>query len=448
MDEHGKEVKKTLKKKPAQKPEQPEEVKKTGTKKAVQKPEQPEDLPAVQSSEGNSDAQGEETQEREPKKVKTKVKKKPPKQQQLDEQQQQQEPEHQQQQQEKPAQQQEQLQQQVDDDMGATPAQLPQWFQCPSCDFQVVGLVLGTGPDNQDQMSRTHCCLSCERGHGCHDKYWCSGVPGKYLKTAVLPDVERPAHYLLHMPEKTGAPAPAVLFLHGGMTYIWPESLAQDLQQMLDKNPLARRCVIVCPFASEGEPLAEVSSYRRKKDRHGNDIAYVDDFNEDLVMQTFLAACRELGPEQVDFSRLSATGYSMGGQGAWNLALRHGSTLAAVAPLAGRCSWKGDSWGSMEQILAELQHVRVRAYANAEDTSAVNWQDFTWLARRLGHDRNPTERKWSVGTGRAATCYSWGDQFHVTILEGSRNNHNCWDAVLHEEDNFGLFAWLMDQRRC
>lgn len=339
------------------------------------------------------------------------------------------------------------------------------WFQCPGCTLVVTGLVRGSGPENQHNISRTHCCKKCELGGGAqgilHDRNWCAGVPGAIFREVSIPSSARPSHYLLHLPEQSQdgsamIPAPAVLFLHGGMTYIWPEQHHKDTFGFLDANAAARKCVVIAPFATPGEPLSVVEGwtvqgqrrFREKKDRHGNIISYIDQFDEQLVWETFLAACRQLGPRQVDFSRLCVTGLSMGGQATWNIAVRYGSQLAAAAPLAGRCSWKGVAeYANAEKCSEQMKGLPLRSYAVSEDTSAVSEQDFRWAARGNGHfDREEQIR--DIGRQRSAKCISFGPDLQLHMLlgmtrtDGRPENHNCWDAVLREDDTFGLFTWF------
>lgn len=103
---------------------------------------------------------------------------------------------------------------------------------------------------------------------------------------------------------------PAVLWLHGAMTYIWPETLYKDLRRCVDANAVARRMLIVAPLATCGEPLAVVSETRRKENRYGVEEPYVDSFDADRTWSAFLAVCHALGPERVDFGRLCVTGLS------------------------------------------------------------------------------------------------------------------------------------------
>mmetsp|Transcript_112535 Transcript_112535/g.363390 ORF Transcript_112535/g.363390 Transcript_112535/m.363390 type:complete len:407 (+) Transcript_112535:56-1276(+) len=172
----------------------------------------------------------------------------------------------------------------VDAGQGSQTVEAVQWFQCPSCDKTVTGLVRGTGPENTDLMSRTHCCRCCQNGSG-HDAHWCAGLPSQMFREVEIPgdDPSSPplrAHYLLVEPhERKARPAPALLWLHGAATYTWPETLCKDVQAFVDANPATRGFAVIAPLATSGESLAEVSDWRRKQDRFQNDVPYVETFH-------------------------------------------------------------------------------------------------------------------------------------------------------------------------
>lgn len=262
------------------------------------------------------------------------------------------------------------------------------------------------------------------------------------LKEATIEGFDKAAHYLYHVPDGV-SDAPAVLFLHGGVTYVYPETLWWDIRNLLEKNAVAReRFVVIAPFATVAEPLAVVSSTRRKADRFGNDKPYVDDFDHDLVWNVFMEACRSLGEGRVDLSRLHVIGYSMGAQSAWNIMARYGSQLAAAAVFAGCCSWQAFGWDSEDTIFENLKQLATRSYHGEEDTGTYSWRDFQWLAERSGVPRDPVERVESHVDGMTLKAYSWGDLLQLFLMRGTSSAHCCWDEVLHNEGSFKLFSWL------
>ena len=126
------------------------------------------------------------------------------------------------------------------------------WFDCPGCNEVVTGYATGSGPGSEGRMSRSHCCLSCEAQPGQHDPTWCARTPKSMFREASVPSCDERCHYLLHVPDLAEGhlPVPAVLWLHGGMTYMWPEEHWKDLDAFLSRNAVARNCVIVAPFAT------------------------------------------------------------------------------------------------------------------------------------------------------------------------------------------------------
>lgn len=321
-----------------------------------------------------------------------------------------------------------------------------QWFACPGCDRTVTGMVRDLGPRNEHLISFTHCCKKCEAGCGHNDDWWCAGTPSSMMHSVELPGAERPAHYILWTPpgDKAPKPAPALLFLHGGLTYAWPETLHLEVDRVLQTNAAARSFVIIAPFATKGEPLALRSGYRRVKDRFENDVAYVDAFKPKLTWQCFVAACRKLGPELVDFSRLCITGFSMGAQATWMIAADNGSSLAAVAPMAGRMPWPDDAWANADQIAAQLQHLPIRAYSVDTDDTTYAKKDFHWMAERRGLPREHSFRMHSLAAepGAELRIHSWGERLQLNLVQGYAEGHNCWDLVYRAEHSFGLFRWM------
>ena len=262
------------------------------------------------------------------------------------------------------------------------------------------------------------------------------------FKEATVNGTDAPAHYLYHVPDGA-AESPAVLFLHGGLTYVYPETLWWEIRTLLHKNDVAReRFVVIVPFATAGEPLAVVSSTRRKADRFGNDQPYVDDFHDELVWTLFLDACRALGEGCVDFSRLYVIGYSMGAQSAWNIMGKYGSQLAAAAVFAGCCSWQAFGWDSEDIVFENLRHLAVRSYHVEADSKTYSWRDFQWLAEKRGMVKVPVERAEAHVQGMSLKAYCWDDCLQLNLMQGTASAHCCWDEVLHNEGSFKLFSWL------
>ncbi|CAE7683004.1 unnamed protein product [Symbiodinium pilosum] len=77
----------------------------------------------------------------------------------------------------------------------------------------------------------------------------------------------------------------------------------------------------------------------------------------------------------------------MGAAGVWDLAIRYGDFLAAVAPIAGRCHWPENSWPMSSptphpQVTQHLQLLPLRAYQTNTDMYADNpTEDMEWLCK-------------------------------------------------------------------
>lgn len=259
----------------------------------------------------------------------------------------------------------------------------------------------------------------------------------------MVPGCDAPVHFLLHVPEERHTSLPAVLFLHGGVTYVYPESLWWDVRGLVKKNQVVReRFVVVAPFASVREPIAVISKTRTKANRFGVTVPYVDDFDVELTWQTFLLVCQSLG---CDMSRLSVVGYSMGGQAAWDLMCRHGSHLAAGVPFAACCCWKGDSW-KLQDVVLNLSRVTIRSYCGKADTT-YSWRDFSWIAERRGRAPYPWQRNQDHADGVSTEVFEWDWRLQLCLVSGTASCHCCWDVVFHNEESFLLFTWL-EQIHC
>lgn len=328
----------------------------------------------------------------------------------------------------------------------------PAWFPCPGCDRMVTSLTYNSAFTARHHIySPTHCCVDCEhgasRGH-CEDPWSCAGVPRGMFKELWLSGVEAPAHYLLHDPgPKAGAGSrlPAILFLHGSMTYLYPETLWWDVRDFIERNHVAREhFVLVAPFASAGEPIAKLSSWT-KPNRFGVDVPYIESFDADHTWATFLGA---VGSGRVDTARFHVVGFSLGGQAAWNLALRYGSQLASIVPIAGCCSWPQDSWAMQDACLNKLRRLVIWCYCGELDTQAVSWRDLWWLADSRGLAVKPKVGFEQKACGTELLVHEWDCSLRLSLLRGDAGTkcHCIWNAILHHEDAFSLCRRLLGVR--
>lgn len=116
-------------------------------------------------------------------------------------------------------------------------------------------------------------------------------------------------------------------------------------------------------------------------------------------------------PMQVDEDRITLTGLSMGGFGAWHIACDHPNMFAAIAPLCG---------GGMAWCAKLIKHLPIRVYHGEEDTDVL-----------------PVYSQLMVDGVRAA-----GGKVDFTLMPGVK--HNCWTYAYEETD---LLKWLSEQVR-
>jgi len=336
-----------------------------------------------------------------------------------------------------------------------------QWQKCASCDLVIVGI----DPDKAETayqtygVSRSHCCLGCELGEGYHGPDWCCGVPQDNVVEVTIEDQDSPnlhalkAHCYVRLPDEdaVAAPWPTLLFLHGCGTFLWPETIHLDISKFVEVNEVARNFVVIAPLASQGEPLVVVSRSRRGK------AVQPERFHEKRTWDAFIAACRVFGPTRVDFSRLCVTGFSMGGEACWTIALQHAPFLAAAAPMAAHCPW-GEEWTHGEAAASSLpppycwreRALPIRAYAGEADWHGSRlFEDFRRLACRRGQAAAVQHKQVFAVTDMPKTqvcVHSWGERLQLGILQGHSSGHNCWDLIYACEDVFGLFSWMSSSR--
>jgi predicted peptidase len=115
----------------------------------------------------------------------------------------------------------------------------------------------------------------------------------------------------------------------------------------------------------------------------------------------------------IDPDRISLSGMSSGGRGAWVLGARHPEIFSALVPMGGY---------SATSEVPKLTRIPIWALHNGDD--------------------------WVVGVGNTREMIRLleeaGGKPRYTIYESSGNGHNCWDQAYNEGQ---LFAWLQAQRR-
>eukprot|EP00438_Fugacium_kawagutii_P025019 Skav230765 [mRNA] locus=scaffold4583:21605:22477:+ [translate_table: standard] len=274
----------------------------------------------------------------------------------------------------------------------------------------------------------------------------CAGVPASSFRSVKV-RAGGVQHYLVHDPG--GDLLPVILFLHGANTFIYPETLWWDVRDLVSQNKTCRdNFIVIAPFCSIGEPIVHLGD-RTKQDRFYNEVPNVKRFDPEVTWDFFfsaLQALQEEGKQRCDLERLHVTGYSMGGQAAWNLACLYGSWLASAAPMAARCAWEDDACEREESILAELESLPIWAYAGKFDNAVVSWRDFWWLADSRHKTTKATETTIATESGVTATMYTWSADLCLGLLDGIPTDHRCWEAVLHCEEVFQLFSRMLSAR--
>jgi len=151
--------------------------------------------------------------------------------------------------------------------------------------------------------------------------------------------------YLLYLPEDYGQdPAkkwPLILFLHGS------EERGEDPE-------IVRREALPRLLDEELDlPAIVLSPQCRSKARWS-----------DMMQELVALLDQVLSTHAVDNSRIYLTGISMGGYGAWELAVRNPQQFAAVVPIAGGYDPKG---GLTFDAICSLKHVPVWAFHGQRD---------------------------------------------------------------------------------
>jgi predicted peptidase len=115
----------------------------------------------------------------------------------------------------------------------------------------------------------------------------------------------------------------------------------------------------------------------------------------------------------IDPDRISLSGMSSGGRGAWVLGARHPEIFSALVPMGGY---------SATGEVPRLTKIPIWALHNSDD--------------------------WVVGVGNTQEMIrlleAAGGHPKYTIYENSGNGHNCWDQAYNEGQ---LFTWLQNTRK-
>ena len=147
--------------------------------------------------------------------------------------------------------------------------------------------------------------------------------------------------YMLYTPANAQPDMPLIVYLHGS------PGRGSDLSILTDTDGFPQ-------YLADGL-LGEIPAYvlipQLSADKRGWELA------TETVMQLIDKVCEE---NQIDRSRISLTGHSMGGTGTWNLALAYPDVFSRIAPMSG-------SADTTSVTLSILKNIPVWAFVGDND---------------------------------------------------------------------------------
>lgn len=194
--------------------------------------------------------------------------------------------------------------------------------------------------------------------------------------------------YIVRQPRLLLEKNPTILFLHGAGS-------RGDDPRLLEENAFLRSPYI----CGEASPFLVFAPQCREN-------TWFDVFEQ---LKAFVSVIR--ADPHVDSERIYLMGNSMGGYGAWQLAMSLPGVFAALVPICGG----GMSWNAVR-----IAHPPVWAFHGKEDTVVPPMESISMVE----------------SVNRA------GGHAQLTLLDGV--GHNSWEfAYTHEP----LFDWLLRQRK-
>lgn len=220
-----------------------------------------------------------------------------------------------------------------------------------------------------------------------------------------------PFRYLLLPPHggvEAGKTYPLILFLHGaGERGNDPQKLMPHFPTQMARPEWRERfpCFLLVPQCRDGKQWVNAPW----SDQESTPLAEEPSGDLQMAMAVLEISLETL---PVDRSRVYLTGLSMGGFGAWELAMRHPDLFAALAPCCG---------GGDESQVARLKDLPI--WTAHGDADRVVWpirsQRMVEALRKAGNDLQYTEYP---GVG-----------------------HNSWTPFFGDPD--GVVPWLFEQRK-
>jgi predicted peptidase len=192
-------------------------------------------------------------------------------------------------------------------------------------------------------------------------------------------------NYCVYKPKNTDGKKPLIMFLHGAGERGNDVSLVcKNGLKVIDEQNLELDCYIVAPQCpADTFWAAKVESIKR--------------FIDDMIMFY-----------NIDESRISLTGISMGGFGTWFTAMAYPDMFCAIAP----CCGGGMPWNS------HVLKMPVKAFHGANDKVVLPSNSIDMIDALM---KSPQRHK------------------DVSLKIYEDTEHNCWDKAYDEE----LFKWLL-----
>lgn len=217
--------------------------------------------------------------------------------------------------------------------------------------------------------------------------------------------------YLVLSPQdgyEDGRKYPLIFFLHGaGERGDDPKKLLPHFPTQMAKPEWRKKfpCILVVPQCRNGKQWVNAPW----GDKESTPMAKEPSSDLQMAIAVLEKSIRTL---PVDEDRVYLTGLSMGGFGAWELAMRRPELFAAVAPVCG---------GGDETQAARLKDIPIWA-AHGEADRVV------WPVR----SRRMTEAVKKIGG-------------HIKYTEYPGVGHNSWTRFYADTD--GVVPWMLKQRR-
>jgi predicted peptidase len=203
--------------------------------------------------------------------------------------------------------------------------------------------------------------------------------------------------YWLYVPKGAKKDAPLILFLHGSGER---EGGAKGPQEVGIGPAIAKQkdfpfYVIIPQFSKQGSWVA-----------NGDDAKRAMAILDEVVKE-----------QSIDTKRLYLTGLSMGGCGVWENAVAYPDKWAAIAPVCGYHTEKGNFYSGLgEGKLESIKNLPCWCFHGDKDKAVP------------------------VNESRAAMKILWSAGAHPNYTEYPGVSHNCWDLTYTNPE---LYRWFL-----